>query len=179
MTVHSLVVNSYLDHSPNAVDIPLKGGLRLQIIPSVADLPRARKYHFAAYCTAESLLVVWQDDVAKLVGHAERIENDLMEMAWEADQEDSETKSMLGGPVAEVDEESGRVKPQERRTKLYNTFLVSITLVIIVVVLGAGFRQLAIEIAVDHSYLRLAFGALTPIQIFFTLVLEPRVVSQN
>lgn len=36
--------------------------------------------------------------------------------------------------------------------------------------LGAGFRQIAIEVVVDKNYLRCAFILLTPIQVFFTLV---------
>ena len=43
---------------------------------------------------------------------------------------------------------------------------------IITVMLGAGFRQLAIEVMVDKQYLRLAFVILTPIQVFFTLVIQ-------
>lgn len=36
--------------------------------------------------------------------------------------------------------------------------------------LGAGFRQIAVEVVVDKNYLRCAFILLTPIQVFFTLV---------
>ena len=51
-----------------------------------------------------------------------------------------------------------------------NTILVSLTLILVIVTLGAGYRQLAVEIAVDGDYTRLAFLALTPVQVFLTLV---------
>lgn len=70
----------------------------------------------------------------------------------------------------EIDEESGEYLPEKRSTNLQNTVLVAFTLCLIAIILGAGFRQIAIEITVDHNYVRLAFLALTPIQIFFTLV---------
>jgi hypothetical protein len=50
--------------------------------------------------------------------------------------------------------------------------LVGITLSLITIMLGAGCREIAIEIAVDRGWVRLAFLCLTPIQIFFTLVSE-------
>jgi hypothetical protein len=44
-----------------------------------------------------------------------------------------------------------------------------LTLILVIVLLGAGARQLAIEVSVDGQYLRLALLALFPVQIFFTL----------
>jgi hypothetical protein len=43
--------------------------------------------------------------------------------------------------------------------------------------LGAGFRQIAIEVTVDNSYIRLALLALTPVQIFFTLFFAQVIVG--
>lgn len=61
MTVNSRVIKTFLAWSPNAVDVPLKNGLRVQVIPTLEDLPRARKLQFAAFVAQDGLLVVWDD----------------------------------------------------------------------------------------------------------------------
>lgn len=175
MTVNSRVIRTFLGWSPDAVDVPLMNGLRVQILPSVADLPRARKHQFAAFLAEEQMLVVWDDDALHLIQRAKAIESELMELVWKTGEpeEVEEGASPKKGPKVselEIDEESGAIMPQNRPTHLLNTILVAFTLILIVTVLGAGFRELAIEIDVDQSYTRLAFVALTPVQIFFTLV---------
>lgn len=72
--------------------------------------------------------------------------------------------------AVEIDEESGEALPEKRPTHLLNTILVAFTLALIVIMLGAGWRELAVEIEVDRYWVRLAYLALMPIQIFFTLV---------
>ncbi|KAH6629990.1 glycosyl transferase family group 2-domain-containing protein [Chaetomium sp. MPI-SDFR-AT-0129] len=170
MTVNSRVIKTFLQWSPDAVDVPLMNGLRVQILPTIDDLPRARKHQFAAFVASEGLLVVWDDEALHLVQRAKAIESELMELVWKAGvEEDADEKA---GPVVEepeVDEESGELKPEKRPVHLLNTYLVSMTLVLVTVSLGAAFRQLAIEVSVDGSYLRLALVALFPVQIFFTL----------
>ena len=175
MTVNSRVIKTFLGWSPDAVDVPLMNGLRVQILPSVDDLPRARKHQFAAFLAEEQMLVVWDDDALHLIQRAKAIESELMELVWKTGEpeEVEEGQGAKKGPKVselEIDEESGAIMPQNRPTHLLNTILVAFTLVLIVTVLGAGFRELGIEIDVDQSYTRLAFVALTPVQIFFTLV---------
>lgn len=177
MTVNSRVIATFLGWSEGATDVPLNDGLRVQILPSMAALPRARKHQYAAFLNEEKILVVWDDDALHLVTRAKDIEGQMMDLVW-ATGEPVETEE--GGPKkgpnvteVEVDEESGQIMPQHRATHLLNTILVAITLILIVTVLGAGFRELAIEIAIDHKMIRLAFLALTPVQVFFTLVSSP------
>ncbi len=174
MTVNSRVIKTFLGWSPDAVDVPLMNGLRVQILPSVLDLPRARKHQFAAFLAEEQMLVVWDDDALHLIQRAKAIESELMELVWKTGEPDeAEEAAPKKGPKIseiEIDEESGAIMPQHRPLHLLNTILVGLTLVLIVTVLGAGFRELAIEIDVDSQYTRLAFVALTPVQIFFTLV---------
>ena len=43
--------------------------------------------------------------------------------------------------------------------------------------LGAGWRQIAIEVDIDHNYFRLIILAMTPIQIFFTLFFAQVIVG--
>ncbi|KAH6855413.1 glycosyl transferase family group 2-domain-containing protein [Chaetomium sp. MPI-CAGE-AT-0009] len=170
MTVNSRVIKTFLQWSPDAVDVPLMNGLRVQILPTIDDLPRARKHQFAAFVASEGLLVVWDDDALHLVQRAKAIESELMELVWKAGGDEDEDEK--GGPIVtepEVDEESGELKPEKRPVHMLNTYLVSLTLILVTVSLGAAFRQLAIEVSVDGNFLRLALVALFPVQIFFTL----------
>ncbi|PBP28266.1 hypothetical protein BUE80_DR000804 [Diplocarpon rosae] len=169
MTVNSRVIKTFLQWSPDAVDVPLLNGLRIQILPTVEDLPRARKHQFAAFVASEALLIVWDDDALNLLPRAKAIESELMELVWKTGQPDEEEKRDPNMAVVEFDEESGEVIPEKRPVHLQNTVLVSLTLILIMAFLGAGARQIAVETEVDGSYLRLALLALTPVQIFFTL----------
>ncbi|KAK4186324.1 putative glycosyltransferase [Podospora australis] len=180
MTVNSRVIKTFLQWSPDAVDVPLMNGLRVQILPTIDDLPRARKHQFAAFVASEGLLVVWDDDALHLVSRAKDIENELMELVWKAGAEDDDDEKKGAGPVVgetEIDEESGELKPEKRAVHLLNTYLVSLTLVLVTVSLGAAFRQLAIEVSVDNNYMRLALVALFPVQIFFTLFFAQVIVG--
>ena len=172
MTVNSRVIKTFLAWSPDAVDVPLMNGLRIQILPSLSELPRARKAQCAAFIASDALLVVWDDEPENIMHRAKSIESELMELVWRTGETEVEEGEKKGPAVAavEVDPESGEVLPERRATHLQNTVLVALTLVIIVTMLGAGFREVAVEVAVDHGILRLAFLALTPIQVFFTLV---------
>lgn len=172
MTVNSRVIKTFLQWSPDAVDVPLMNGLRVQILPTIDDLPRARKYQFAAFVASEGLLVVWDDDALHLVARAKAIESELMELVWKAGNPDEEENDEKRGPPAaeiEIDEESGEIIPEKRPIHLQNTVLVSLTLALVTVSLGAAWRQLAIEVSVDSTYIRLALVALAPVQVFFTL----------
>lgn len=171
MTVNSRVIKTFLQWSPDAVDVPLLNGLRIQILPTIEDLPRARKHQFAAFVASEALLVVWDDDALHLVQRAKQIESELMELVWKngpSEGDDGEKKDP-NIAVYEIDEESGEIVPEKRPLHLQNTVLVAMTLILVITFLGAGARQLAIEVEVDGSYIRLALLALTPVQIFFTL----------
>ncbi|KAK4945216.1 hypothetical protein LTR66_014420, partial [Elasticomyces elasticus] len=182
MTVNSRIIKTFLSWSPDAVDVPLMNGLRVQILPTMEDLPRARKHQFAAFIASEALLVVWDDEATNILGRAKSIETELMELVWKTghEEETPEEGPAKKGPAveeAEIDEESGEILPAKRATHLQNTVLVGITLALITIMLGAGFRQIAIEVMVDHGIARLAFLALTPVQIFFTLFFAQVIVG--
>jgi len=173
MTVNSRIIKTFLQWSPDAVDVPLMNGLRVQILPTVDELPKARKHQFAAFIASEQLLVVWDDEAMNLIPRAKAIENELMELVWKTGEpEDEEEANEKKGPAivkTTINEETGEYV-SKRPTNIQNSVLVGITLVIVVTMLGAGFRQIAIEISIDKGYIRCAFLLLIPIQIFFTLV---------
>ncbi|PBP22111.1 hypothetical protein BUE80_DR006943 [Diplocarpon rosae] len=169
LTVNSRVIKTFLQWSPDAVDVPLLNGLRIQILPTLADLPRARKHQFAAFVAAEALLIVWDDDALNLLPRAKAIEAELMEQVWQTGPPDAAAQREPQLAVRDWDEERGAGIPETRPVHLQNSVLVAGTVILIMTVLGAGARQIAMETEVDGSYLRLALLALTPIQIFFTL----------
>lgn len=177
MTVNSRVIKTFLQWSPDAVDVPLLNGLRIQILPTIDDLPRARKHQFAAFVASDALLVVWDDDALHLVTRAKAIERELMELVWKTGEPEEGDEKTANIASYEIDEESGEVIPEKRPLHLQNTVLVALTLILILTAMGAGFRQLAIQVAVDGGYTRLALLALTPVQIFFTLFFAQVIVG--
>jgi hypothetical protein len=174
MTVNSRIIKTFLQWSPDATDVPLMNGLRVQILPSMEDLPKARKHQFAAFIMLEQLLVVWDDEAMNIIPRAKAIESELMELVWktgEPDDEEGEEAAKKGPAVVEteINEETGEYT-SKRPVNIQNAVLVSFTLTLVTVMLGAGGRQIAVEVAVDHGWLRLLFLLLIPVQVFFTLV---------
>jgi hypothetical protein len=136
--------------------------LRIQILPTLDDLPKARKNQFAAFIADETLLVVWDDEPTTIVSRVQTIEDELMELIWKTG-ELSERKEASAGVQVGFDEENGETKAENRPTHIMNSVLVAFTLLLITIMLGAGFRQIIIEIMVDRDYKRLAFLALAPV----------------
>jgi hypothetical protein len=184
LTVNSRIIKTFLQHSPHAVDVPLPNGLRVQILPTIDDLVDARKNQFAAFVASEHLLIVWDDEALNIIPRAKAIEKELMDLVWRTGEtehiEEEDTAAKKRPPVVdtEINGETGEYI-SKRPTNIQNSVLVSITLLIIAIMLGAGFREIAIEIAVDHGWQRLAFLSLTPVQIFFTLVILALVMAWN
>ncbi|KAH7122380.1 glycosyl transferase family group 2-domain-containing protein [Dendryphion nanum] len=181
MTVSSRIIKTFLQWSPDATDVPLTNGLRVQVLPSVDDFPKARKNQNAAFLAAEQVLVVWGDEASTILARASSIEDELMDLVWRAgetvDEEDSSEKKGPEVVEYEIDEETGELKPENRPIHIMNSVLVACTMVIIVTMLGAGFRQVVMEVLGDGNYARIAFVVLTPIQIFFTLFFAQVVVG--
>lgn len=188
MTVNSRVVKTFLQWSPDAVDVPLKRGLRVQIVPTIPDLGRARKNQFAAFVASEALLVVWDDDALHLVQRAQAIESELTALVWNAgtegeDDEDGEKDgdgpggAENGAGEVEIDPETGYPRVATRPVHTLNAWLVSVTVCLVTVSLGLAWRSLAIEVSVDGSYLRLCLILLLPIQVFFTLFFAQVIVG--
>lgn len=170
MTVNSRVIKSFVQSSPDSQEVPLKDGLRIQILPNMHHLPQARKYHFAAFVASEELLIVWEDNVSNLIKRAKAIEAALTDLVWGDPEEEDEEGIQEKKQEHDLDPESGDPIPEQRPVHLINTTLVACTLIVVIVLLGLAARALAVEIAVDRNYMRLIFLVLTPVQIFFTLV---------
>ena len=185
MTVNTRVIKLFLQRTDMPY-VPLADGLRLQILPDIQSLPFCQKHHFAAFIHDSSLLVVWDDEPRDLLRRARSIENQLMEMIWSSDAE----------PVVEEKNKSQSIVIQEvtgdgtssegivetlveppRKVVLNQAFMVALTLVLLVSALGAGWREVAIEIAVDKNMIRMAFLAVVPFQAWLALFFMQSVVG--
>jgi hypothetical protein len=155
--------------------IPLQGGLNLQVLQRMTDLPRCQKHHFAAFVVEPPLLVVWDDDPNKIIKRIERLEADIVSLVWKTEMEDddeeppSDTKEYYG------DEEEGETT-EVRPVRLTRATMVGMSLALALVCLGLGWRALALEIMLDGYYLRLLLLLASPIQLFVSLVGRPQPV---
>lgn len=178
MTVNSRVIKTYLEWSPNTIDVPMSDGQRIQMVPSMADLEFARKAQCAAFVADEGLLVVWDDDALHLINRAVCIEEDLMKLIWDTGKEEEEKSRLFTSkgrrritrvmPVR-IDEETGNTVLPKRRVHAMNAFLLSLTICAVVTSIGAALRQIALEIHTDGFWPRISLLALLPIQVVFTL----------
>jgi membrane glycosyltransferase len=106
-----------------------------------------------------------------------------MKLVWRAgepEEDAEEDPNEKKGPAVvetEIDEETGEYKPENRPTNIMNGVLVGCTLVLITIMLGLGFKQIAVQVMVDQNYIRCAFLLLIPVQIFFTLFFAQVVVG--
>ena len=175
MTVNTRVIKLFLMRTDMAY-VPLQDGLRLQILPNITYLPSCQKHHFAAFIHDTSLLVVWDDDPRHLLARAKNIENQLMEMIWNPEETAMDEKR-ASGIVTDVpaDGSSGDVATEDvvekpRKLVLNQAVLCGCTLALLVAAIGSGWRQIAQEIAIDSSMLRIAFVAVVPLQMWLALV---------
>ncbi|KAH6655564.1 glycosyl transferase family group 2-domain-containing protein [Truncatella angustata] len=171
MTVNTRVINVILSSRRSAFDyIPLPDGLRLQVLATMAELPRCQKHHFAAFIQDAGILVVWEDDPKKLLLRAEAIERQLMRMIWGTGEEDGDEdeKNAAEVGVSAVDLEAA-LDEEVRKTKLTSPMTVAITLALTFTTVGLGLRNVVYEIMMDGSYVRLALIAVIPVQIFVSL----------
>nr|POE56369.1 glucans biosynthesis glucosyltransferase h [Quercus suber] len=159
MTVNTRVIKLFL-HNNDRPYVPLKNGLRLQVLPDISYLPRCQKHQFAAFIADRGILVVWDDEPRHLLDRAQKIEKALMEMIWDDDPMDADEKTEARADVNEVgsddDVEMGAVE-KPRQIILWQPILTAATLALAITALGAGWRNIAIETVVDHNYIRMAF----------------------
>ncbi|KAI0514471.1 glycosyl transferase family group 2-domain-containing protein [Xylaria bambusicola] len=174
MTVNTRIINVILASRRTTYEyIPLPDGLRLQVLPSMRDLPRCQKHHFAAFIQDLQIMIVWDDEPKKVLARAEALERQLMRMIWGTGQdEEEETEGEKGEKVqvgevevTPIDLEAAANAP-DRRIKLTSAFTVGLTMALSVATLGLGFRKLSFELATDGDYVRLALIAVAPLQLW-------------
>lgn len=182
MTVNTRVIKLFL-HNNQRPYVPLKNGLRLQVLPDISYLPRCQKHQFAAFIADRGLLVVWDDEPRHLLDRAHKIEKSLMEMIWDDDtSEEADEKKEAGVAVQEVsgdDDDSierGAIE-QPRRIVLWQAILAGFTLLLTFFAIGSGFQKIAIETIVDKNYIRFAFILVVPLQMWLALFFFQSIVN--
>lgn len=170
MTVNTRVIKIIL----NANSLPFietQKGLHIQVLADYSCLPRCQKHQSAAFVNDPGVLVVWDDDPQKIVGRVQRLEKEVMGAVWGPDPDDITEKKepvIKTTKLEDEDPESRESKP--RRLLLNQAIITAITLALALTAIGTGWQRVAIEIAVDHKYNRLALlGVLIP-QLWLALV---------
>lgn len=181
MTVNTRVIHLILQRH-DLVHIDLREGLRVQILPNIMCLANGQRHQNAAFIKDHAILVVWADSPQEVISRAEYIEAQMMEI-FARGLDPYDEKSAGGIIVTELPAGAEPVEgeiPREdglsegpRKIMLNQAVLTAITLVLIIAALGTGWRQMAIETAVDHSYLRMAFFIVVPLQVWLALVRCP------
>lgn len=183
MTVNTRVIKTFLRRKKGTY-VPLDGGLRLQILSTIGQLPQCQKHHFAAFIQESAILVVWDDDPNHILERVQSIEDQLINMIWK--DESAEAESITPRPGSRLpsrppstmnlntlnsDLEAFNEKMMfpPRKIILIQPFLTAVCLVLLIAAISAGWRKIAIEIKVDHSMLRLAFVAVVPLQCWLAL----------
>ncbi|KAI9835223.1 MAG: hypothetical protein M1837_003884 [Sclerophora amabilis] len=188
MSVNTRVVKVIMTE-PGEDYIHLSDGLRLQIIPTVHDLPTCQKHHFAAFISDEKSLIVWDDDPNRIVQRAMKLEAQLVKKSWGENYEEKEKsaneKEAAAIVVSELDPEASAedlekaIQNDKRPTHLLNPFMVGMTLMLIITTIGLGWRILAMEIKIDPEYgiPRLGLLVLLPLQLFLSLFFMQTIIG--
>lgn len=102
-------------------------------------------------------------------------------MIWKENEEDDDSKapfppqasnapSVIVNDSAEQGQiDCGRAIITKRPVVLIQPILTAITLILLISAIGSGWRQIAIEVKVDRSWLRLAFAVVVPLQCWLAL----------
>ena len=176
MTINTHAIQLFLSvQQDNHASI--RNGLAIQILPSVQYLPRCFKHQFAAFIRNQGCLVVWDDEPEHLVSRAAELESLILATIWNGDEMEEMEEKRENVPVnvvrvedSEKDNDLEAMAPEPRSIGLWNPTMVAGTLTLMCSALGLGIRSLALEIAADGTYLRLALLALLPIYFFMGLV---------
>jgi hypothetical protein len=183
MTVNTRVIKLFL-HNNDKPYVPLRNGLRLQVLPDMSYLPRCQKHQFAAFIADRGLLVVWDDEPRHLLDRANKIEQSLMEMIWQSEPEDFDEKKEPEIEIEEINavgedgetvERGSLEKP--RRIVLWQPIVSALVLALAIFTIGLGWREVAIETYIDGSYIRLAFLLVLPLQLWIGLFFFQTVIG--
>ena len=180
ITIKDRVVTVLLSQ-PDLLYIPIQDNLRLQIVPDVEYIPRCQRSQGAAFCKNQDMLVVWGDSVDATEQRADKYLKQMVEVFSQGfgtyNEKEKDSVMVREMPIdgsddafsSEMDVEENYQEPR-RKIVLIQAFLTGLTLLLLVAAIGSGFRQIAIELGIDHSYIRLAFIIVVPLQMWLALV---------
>jgi hypothetical protein len=173
MTVNTRVIRILLQANTLPY-VEIQDGLRIQVLPDMTYLPRCQKHQFAAFIADCGMLVVWDDEPKKILARVEKIEAALMNMIWGNEsaypEEGSNEKKETTVNVDDLGFDQEAIAEKPRKIVLIQPTLTAFTLLAAIVAIGAGFREVALEIATDKGWIRLAFIAAIVPQFWVSLV---------
>lgn len=186
MTIKTAVIQTFL-REYGLPYVPFKNGLQMQVLPNIGSLSHCKKHHYAAFIRDTGMLVVWDDDPSDIIYRTEKIEQHLVEMLWSLNDSrdrledklelrekgsayDDDNGAGINIDTKEVADDSsaeeGTPHAQPRKTILWQACLTALSATLVIFTLAVGWRRLAIEVKVDHTYTRLAILIATPFQIW-------------
>lgn len=174
MTVNTRVIKLFL-HGNDRPYVPLKDGLRLQVLPDISYIPRCQKHQFAAFIADRGILVVWDDEPRHLLKRSQNIQEALMAMVWPEEGEEEVVEEKVKAADVNVNESGSDIDDVEaaaekpRQIKLNQSVVVAFTLCLLVVCLGLGVAKIAKEVYLDGSYTRVALLAVYPLTAWLSL----------
>lgn len=176
MTVNTRVIKMFLWRNDKAY-VPLRGGLRLQVLPSMDFLPRCQKHQSAAFIADRGVMVVWNDEPRHILDRAQKIEQALMEVIWTGEDEETIKDDNAGtavsdnvraGDETEKGDKQNAVE-EKRRPYLLMPGISALTLAMTFATIGSGYRWVTIEMLYDENWLRFLFILALPPQIWLAL----------
>jgi len=193
MTVKTEVIESFLSRA-NLSYIPFEDGLRLQVLPDLTHLSRCRKHHYAAFIRDKRLLVVWDENPENIIARAQTIQDHLVSILWrdpnaayettgsalDFHNEDSSRDSLeIEKTVRDLEDNAAEKQAvgEQRRTLLWLPITSCCVAMLALGAIGIGWRKIAIEVKVDHSYLRLLLLIPAPLQLWLGWFFFQTIVS--
>jgi hypothetical protein len=181
MTVNTPVVRALLDSIVSKTDldhVPLPDGLRVQVLRTMADLPRGQLHHFAAFVEDVRLLIVWDDEPEKLLARVQSLEAKFIEIIWgngdEGEEEDEGAGEKKGAAAAVQELDPAQLEEalagEKRPVRLESAFMVAVTMGLWIACPALGVRWLVFQTTVDGTYIRFALLAALPAQLLVSLV---------
>ncbi|KAI9729930.1 MAG: hypothetical protein M1818_008370 [Claussenomyces sp. TS43310] len=162
-----------LRHDSSKVPHFLHADFRLQIIPSLVELHKVKRHHYAVIVLDPGVLLVWDSNVENLLERAVGLEQRILMVMWESPKTKLDSKP-TDDFTSDLDEESSTDRP--RRLAMNNSLMVALSFILMGAALGSSWKSLATEIAVDGNLRRLTILAYVPIQMFFGLFFMQLVV---
>jgi len=170
MTINNRVTQFLLRHAATNY-IQICEGLRLQVVPDLQALPYCQKRQCAAFVTSKQYLVVWEDQADRLLERATYLQETLYDMMIKFEGPHPSLELLSPDDISykwEGLHEEDAVS-NARPVAILQAFLTALTLIGVCTAIGSGWRQVAIEIATDGGWIRLAFTACILPQLWLAL----------
>ncbi|KAJ3159495.1 hypothetical protein HK101_001055 [Irineochytrium annulatum] len=180
----SKMIRSAIDMVPDSnTDLKLRDGSKMQVLESLARLPRARKLQYAALLRQEQSLVVWSNSVDTIIDAADQVQEQLVKVVWSGlpqplegeEEEEGEVEEATPAELKKIEKRKkhGRTRPIYFIWPIISTLAISITICFF----GFGIATLVKESLIDGAWIRMSLLALLPLQILFTQFVPQAAIS--